>query len=47
MGDVHEAHDDRVLEGFVATNVLAPVFSRVRGFVERPRRGARAAVHLN
>lgn len=46
MADVYEAHD-RLLERIVASEVLAPAFDRVRGFVERFPRGARAAAHLN
>jgi serine/threonine-protein kinase len=46
MADVYEAHD-RLLGRIVAIKLLAPAFDRVRGLVERFRRGARTAAHLN
>jgi hypothetical protein len=45
MADVYEAHD-RLVGRIVAIKVLAPAFDRDRGFVERFRRGDRAAAHL-
>ena len=46
IADVFEAHD-RLLGRIVAIKLLAPAFDRVRGLVERFRRGARTAAHLN
>jgi serine/threonine protein kinase len=46
MADVYEAHD-RLLGRIVAIKFVAPAFDRVRGLVERFRRGAHAAAHLN
>jgi hypothetical protein len=46
MADVHEAHN-RLLVRLGAINILASPFNGVRGLVERFRRSARAAAHLN
>jgi predicted small secreted protein len=46
MAGVFEAHD-RLLVRLVAISVLASACNRVRGFVERLRRGARRAAHLS
>jgi eukaryotic-like serine/threonine-protein kinase len=46
MVDVYEAHD-RLLGRLVAIEVFAPAFDRDRVLVERFRRPARWAAHLN
>jgi serine/threonine protein kinase len=46
MADVYEAHG-RLVGRSVAIEVFAPAFGRDGGFVERFRRTARAAAHLN
>jgi len=39
MVDTYEAHDDRLLGGAVAIDVLVCAFSCARGFVKRFRHG--------